>query len=109
MLTRALLQLDNVDPDGCDQVRQARRGVIKDINNAITKLESLAKDPTAKDPAKDCNSNDAAAAGQDADHSSTPVGDAEAGKKAEEKENKKEEEEGKESSKEKKKTEEISS
>lgn len=50
MLTRALLQLDNVDPDGCDDVRQARRTVIKDINAAIGKLEALAKDPMPEEP-----------------------------------------------------------
>lgn len=45
MLTRALLQLDNVDPDGRDDVRQARRAVIKDINAAISLLESKAAEP----------------------------------------------------------------
>lgn len=42
MLTRALLQLDNIDPDGRDDVRQARRNLIKDINNTISKLEKKA-------------------------------------------------------------------
>lgn len=45
MLTRALLQLDNVDPDGRDDVRQARRAVIKGINAAISLLESKATEP----------------------------------------------------------------
>ena len=54
MLTRALLQLDNVDPDGCDDVRQARKAVIKDINAAISKLESLAKDPGTSTPKATC-------------------------------------------------------
>lgn len=48
MLTRALLELDNVDPDGCDEVRQARRAVIKEINAAIAKLEEKAKTPQEK-------------------------------------------------------------
>lgn len=45
MLTRALLQLDNIDPDGCDDVRQARRAAIKDINAAISALETKASEP----------------------------------------------------------------
>lgn len=50
MLTRALLELDNVDPDGCDDVRQARRAVIKEINAAISKLEEKAKTPQQEQP-----------------------------------------------------------
>ncbi|ROT61511.1 hypothetical protein C7M84_020706 [Penaeus vannamei] len=38
-------KLDNVDPDGRDDVRQARRAVIKDINAAISLLESKAAEP----------------------------------------------------------------
>ncbi|XP_050699986.1 trithorax group protein osa-like isoform X3 [Eriocheir sinensis] len=49
MLTRALLELDNVDPDGCDDVRQARRTVIKGINAAISKLEEKATTPLKED------------------------------------------------------------
>lgn len=50
MLTRALLELDNVDPDGCDDVRQARRAVIKGINAAISKLEEKATTPLQEEP-----------------------------------------------------------
>ena len=39
MLTRALLKLDDIDPDGRDDVRQARRALIKDINSTISTLE----------------------------------------------------------------------
>ncbi|KAK3863715.1 hypothetical protein Pcinc_030542 [Petrolisthes cinctipes] len=42
MLTRALLLLDNVDPDGRQDVRQARRTVIKEINASIAALEAKA-------------------------------------------------------------------
>lgn len=48
MLTRALLQLDNVDPDGQDDVRQARRAVIKEINANISLLESKAAEAENK-------------------------------------------------------------
>lgn len=44
MLTRALLQLDNVDPDGRQDVRQARRAVIKEINSSISALEAKANE-----------------------------------------------------------------
>lgn len=44
MLTRALLQLDNVNPDGRQDVRQARRAVIKEINSSIAALEAKANE-----------------------------------------------------------------
>lgn len=105
MLTRALLQLDNVDPDGCDQVRQARRGVIKDINSAISKLEALAKDPVASD-STGTTLNEASEQGhQETDTTSKPAQDPAEGKKGEEegkkKEGKEEEEEKKEEEREK--------
>ncbi|XP_064097410.1 BAG domain-containing protein Samui-like isoform X2 [Macrobrachium nipponense] len=52
MLTRALLQLDNVDPDGREDVRQARRAVIKNINAAISALETKATDAAKKNKEK---------------------------------------------------------
>lgn len=40
MLTRQLLHLDNVDPAGHDNVRQARKNAIKSIQQCISVLES---------------------------------------------------------------------
>ncbi|KAG7163722.1 BAG domain-containing protein Samui-like, partial [Homarus americanus] len=48
MLTRALLKLDNIDPDGRDDVRMARRAVIKDINASISLLEAKASETETK-------------------------------------------------------------
>ena len=64
MLTRCLLQLDNVDPDGRDDVRQARRNVIKDINAAIALLETKANENAQAKPAEEAaaEAKDAAAA-----------------------------------------------
>ena len=71
MLTRALISLDDIDPDGNDEIRQARRNLIKDINSKISLLEkkaSLAEEKTtkneisevkkAKSPSPDKNAKD---------------------------------------------------
>ena len=41
MLTRALISLDDIDPDGKDDVRQARKALIKDINSKISLLDKI--------------------------------------------------------------------
>uniref|UniRef100_A0A6A7FXA0 Mediator of RNA polymerase II transcription subunit 12 n=1 Tax=Hirondellea gigas TaxID=1518452 RepID=A0A6A7FXA0_9CRUS len=50
MLTRALISLDDIDPDGHDEIRQARRALIKDINSKISLLEKKASAVPAKEP-----------------------------------------------------------
>ena len=42
MLTRALISLDDIDPDGKDDIRQARKALVKDINSKISLLEKKA-------------------------------------------------------------------
>ncbi|XP_073997677.1 BAG domain-containing protein starvin isoform X2 [Rhodnius prolixus] len=62
MLTRNLLKLDNIDTEGKEEVRTARKEVIKRIQECITKLEmapatncagSESKDSNAKCPSSD--------------------------------------------------------
>lgn len=50
MLTRALLQLDNIDPDGRDDVRQARKTLVKDINDTIVAMEKMSRSAGVEGP-----------------------------------------------------------
>lgn len=74
MLTRALLQLDNVDPNGCDVVRQARRAVIKEINASISLLETKASEPQieAADKTQEAAASDTIATNTQAETTAAP-------------------------------------
>lgn len=43
-LTKELLALDSVDPDGCADVRQARRDGVRKVQNILERLEQKAED-----------------------------------------------------------------
>ncbi|XP_018023076.1 putative mediator of RNA polymerase II transcription subunit 12 [Hyalella azteca] len=68
MLTRALISLDDIDPDGNAEIRQARKNLIKDINSKISLLEKKASAGSAaaaeeKSPAPPTEYGDPAAVG----------------------------------------------
>ena len=60
MLTRALISLDDIDPDGNNEIRLARKALIKDINSKISLLEKKAtkeKSPSNGDNVSPAASN----------------------------------------------------
>jgi len=48
MLTRALISLDDIDPDGNVEVRQHRKSLVRDIESTLSVLEKKASPPTTE-------------------------------------------------------------
>lgn len=53
MLTRELIKLDDIETEGRDNVRQARKNAIKSIQNTISLLESKASPPASQQPSRE--------------------------------------------------------
>lgn len=73
MLTRAMISLDDIDPDGNNDIRQARKALIKDINSKISLLEKKAS--AFKGKASESSTDVSVSAKSDSD--SRAVGDGE--------------------------------